>query len=378
LRTLKKGSRTRCRLRARVRLPGYRLAPDLVQNAIGDFLANLGPASAGAQLLTHGLQLRFDKYGGITAPAMTPASTDAGFVAEGAVIPVRQMLTGGVTLTPSKLKTISVFNREVFEHTTPNIEKVISATLSESVGLLVDSVMFGTLAATSTQPMGLRYGVAETTHESTASGTEAMIKDITNLASAVAGVAGNGEIILIAAPKTAVSLRLRALPDFPFEILSSSALTAGTVIAVAANALASAVDPAPTIEATRCRFSTAPRLARQQCRPRHQPRRFLTSTTAARRTSPRGGTRCSGSKAWSRTIAAFRGDFCSGEAIAAESWPLQHHDPLPNNARRPGYCALFDSGTPCNAERELQRDSICLPNRASRALGEHASKTSPC
>jgi hypothetical protein len=93
-------------------------SPDLVQNAVGDFIANIGPASAGAQLLSRGMQLKFDGYGAITAPAILPASTDVGFVAEGAPIPVRQMLFGGFTLVPTKLKTICVFNREVFEHAT--------------------------------------------------------------------------------------------------------------------------------------------------------------------------------------------------------------------------------------------------------------------
>jgi hypothetical protein len=223
-------------------------AGDLVQNAVGDFLANIGPSSAGAQLLSSGMQLRFDSYGGITAPAWLPVSTDAGFLSEGQPIPVRQMVFGGVTLTPSRLKTIQVYNSEVFEHSTPNVETIIGTSVPESVGLKIDSVMFGTSAATSTQPMGLRYQVSETAHEATATGTEAMNIDVTNLASTIAPVAGNGPIILIASPKQVISLRLRKNPDFPFEILSSAALSAGTVMAVAANALVSAVDPAPKIE----------------------------------------------------------------------------------------------------------------------------------
>jgi hypothetical protein len=223
-------------------------AGDLVQNAVGDFLANIGPASAGAQLLSSGMQLKFDNYGGITAPAWLPSSSDAGFLSEGQPIPVRQMVFGGVTLTPSRLKTIQVYNSEVFEHATPNVETIISTSVAESVGLKIDSVMFGTAAANGTQPMGLRYQVSETAHEATATGTEAMNIDVTNLASTIAPVAGNGPIILVAAPKQAISLRLRKNPDFPFEILSSAALSAGTVMAVAANAVVSVVDPAPKIE----------------------------------------------------------------------------------------------------------------------------------
>jgi hypothetical protein len=60
----------------------------------------------------------------------------------------------------------------------------------------------------------------------------------------------HSSIVLIAAAKTAVSLRLRRQPDFPFEILASSALTTSTVIGVAANALTSAAAPSPRIESS--------------------------------------------------------------------------------------------------------------------------------
>jgi hypothetical protein len=87
-----------------------------------------------------------------------------------------------------------------------------------------------------------------TTHESTASGDEACRIDIRNLATPLAAVAGNSPIVIIASPKQAMSLRLRAGPDFPFEILSSSALASGTVVAVAPIAVVSGIDPAPKIE----------------------------------------------------------------------------------------------------------------------------------
>ena len=74
-------------------------APDIVQNAVGDFIANLAPQSAGAALLSHGMQLTFDRYGGVTVPAFTPNSSDAGYPGEGGVIPVKQpSLSNSVTV----------------------------------------------------------------------------------------------------------------------------------------------------------------------------------------------------------------------------------------------------------------------------------------
>jgi hypothetical protein len=154
-------------------------AGDLVQGAIGDFIVNIGAAYAFPKVFSSGLQLGFDGHGSITAPSIIPSSTDAGFIGEGQPIPVRQMVSGGVTLTPTKVKTISVFNRELFEHNTPKIVKVVGASVTETVGLLFDSVGLDTNAATTTRPAGLRYQVAEPAHERSATGDEAMIKEAT-------------------------------------------------------------------------------------------------------------------------------------------------------------------------------------------------------
>ena len=66
----------------------------------------------------------------------------------------------------------------------------------------------------------------------------------------MASIAGNGPIVFVASPNQAVSLRIMPAGPLGYEVLSSGALSAGTVMAVAANALASAVDAAPTIESS--------------------------------------------------------------------------------------------------------------------------------
>ncbi len=59
-----------------------------------------------------------------------------------------------------------------------------------------------------------------------------------------------GNIVFIAAPDQALRLSLRRA-EMPFRLLSSAALTAGTVMAVAVNALATAVDHQPEIDASK-------------------------------------------------------------------------------------------------------------------------------
>jgi hypothetical protein len=220
-------------------------AVDLVANAVVDFVLN-NPASCGSALLSRGQQYRFDRHGGLLVPGMAASASDAAFIGETTPISVHQGALGGVTIVPSKLKTIYVANSELFEHSTPNIEQTITNAVNRIFALKMDSVMFGSTAATSTAPVGLLYGVTPLAHEATLTGSEAAKKEVENVAGAVSSVAGNSEIVLIASPKQAIALRM--LPNLPFEVLSTSALAAGTLVAVATNALISAVDPSPVIE----------------------------------------------------------------------------------------------------------------------------------
>jgi hypothetical protein len=224
-------------------------ASSLVQNAVADFILSLAPRSAGVKLLKSGLALDFDGNGQISVPGILSAASSSGFVVEGAPIPVRQLVvTAGASLVPNKLATISVFSREVFQQSKPNIRKLVGAVMAESTSLAFDAAMFDNAAATTARPAGLLNGISALT-ASAKTGTEAFIEDIQNAASAVAAVAGGGPIVFVMSPKQAVSALLRTTA-FPFEILSSSALADKTIICCAANAIASAIDSAPRIEAS--------------------------------------------------------------------------------------------------------------------------------
>ncbi len=223
-------------------------ASPLAATSVADFLGSLGPIAAGSTLLNRSLKLIFNGSGAIVVPVVVSAATGASFVQEGAPIPVRQHITAGATLNPRNLKVISAFTRELSQHSTPNVESLVRAIISQDVGLALDAALFGTAAADATAPAGIRNGVAALTASVLTPANEAFFADIRALASAVAPVAANGPIIFIANPAQAVSLRLRLAGDPTFEVLSSSALSAGVIVAVAANALASAIDPQPRFE----------------------------------------------------------------------------------------------------------------------------------
>jgi hypothetical protein len=218
----------------------------LVQGAVPDFVMSMGQASAASVLNSKGLVLSFDGYGSITVPGYVPTTGNAAFVGEGSPIPARQLALDAISLVPHKFASLISFSREMLVGSTPNIVKVASEAITVGMGFDYDSAEFDTSAASATRPAGLRYGVTVTAHEATATGDEAMKIDLATLAASVSAVAGNGPIVFICAPRQAVAIKIRQ-PQFPYEVLSSASLTAGTVICVAAAALVSAIDPTPSI-----------------------------------------------------------------------------------------------------------------------------------
>jgi hypothetical protein len=77
-----------------------------------------------------------------------------------------------------------------------------------------------------------------------------IIDALAALASRVAVVAGNGQIAIVAAPAQAVAINLRLGRQPPYIVLASTTLTPGTIIAVALNALVSAVEGPPEIDSS--------------------------------------------------------------------------------------------------------------------------------
>jgi hypothetical protein len=221
-------------------------ADSLAQTSVADFMIAIGPQSAGSALLRRGINLQFANNAAIKVPSITSSAASAAFVQESNPIPVRQLtFDAGVTLSPRKFLALAVFSREIFQHSTPSIEAIVRAVLSESVGLALDAAMFSSTAGDASRPAGLLVGLSAVTPA--ASGDWAMLTDIEALAGAVAPVSANAPLIFVASPKQAARMKFSTqLRDI--EVFSSSALPDKEILCVAANCLISALSPEPKFE----------------------------------------------------------------------------------------------------------------------------------
>jgi hypothetical protein len=202
----------------------------------------LTPQSAGAALLAFGHNLQFSGAATIKVPGV--GSGMAKWIVEGNPIPAVQFLTTGPTLSPHKLASISALTAEMLGNL--NSEVFVKQALIDSTAPALDAALLSTTAASAAQPAGSLAGVSPLTASSLTDPYNAMGDDLSALAAAVAAYAGNGSIAYIGAVPQAV--RCRAYIDLPYPFLMSSQLTAGTVICVATNAIASVIEQ-PAVDA---------------------------------------------------------------------------------------------------------------------------------
>jgi hypothetical protein len=132
-----------------------------------------------------------------------------------------------------------------------NAEAIVRQVLMDNVGPSLDAAMFSAAAAVvDVRPAGLLNGIAALTPSTSTNKAEAMTDDVAALATATAPVPGNAPIVLIVGPAQAVALQMRPPGATPFPIFVSSTLPPKRVIAVAAQALATAVG-VPEIDASK-------------------------------------------------------------------------------------------------------------------------------
>ena len=208
-----------------------------------DFISVLGAASAVASLFDRCPKLRFDGRGAIPVPSLVANAANAGFVIEGGPIPAHQGAFSNIVLTPRKFAGIMEYSRELFLHSTPNIEAVVRVTMADSYSLALDAAALSTTVGDATIVQGLRNGISGTTPSVLTNKSEALAEDVGKLVTAVSAVAGNSQIVFIASAAQALALNM--LPRFPYVALTSASLAAKTVVAVASNAIVSAMDATP-------------------------------------------------------------------------------------------------------------------------------------
>lgn len=206
-------------------------------------LAALSPQAASTKLLARcPLAFQFDRnQRKIMVPSLLANKTDIGFLTEGGVIPVIGGSVAAATLEPRTLPVIAVFSREALTRSLPNAEVALTNKLARGLALTTDKIMFDATAGDTTRPAGILVSVSPITASTATPADQAMRADVGALVAAVSAVAEESEIVLIGNPRQAAAYRLQyGVADAPFAMFPSSALAAGTCIAVATNCLAHA------------------------------------------------------------------------------------------------------------------------------------------
>lgn len=160
-------------------------AAELVQTVYANFMETLMPKSVFPRLASMGLTLSFGRAGKISIPTRSRTPTIAGsFVGEGQPIPVRQGAFTAQVLVPKKMAVITVWTREIDEHSVPAIEGLLRQAIQEDTAVSLDSVLIDANAATAVRPAGLLNGVAALTATS-GGGFPALVGDIKQLTGAL-------------------------------------------------------------------------------------------------------------------------------------------------------------------------------------------------
>lgn len=160
-------------------------AAELVQQTWTAPMETLFPNAIFARLAAKGLTLSFGTAGRINIPTRSRTPTIAGsFVGEGAAIPVRQGAFTSQFLVPKKVAVISVWTREMSEHSSPAIEGLIRDAIQQDTSVAIDSILLDANASTAVRPAGILNGVAATT-ATAGGGFAAVVGDLRALTGAL-------------------------------------------------------------------------------------------------------------------------------------------------------------------------------------------------
>jgi HK97 family phage prohead protease/HK97 family phage major capsid protein len=197
-------------------------AAELVQQIYTDFMQLLLPSAILPGLASRGIALNFGNAGRIIIPTRSRTPTIAGsFVGEGMAIPVRQGAFTSQTLTPKKVAVISVWTKEMNDHSIPAIEGLIRDAVQMDTSIAIDTVLIDANPASVIRPPGLLNGIT-VTPPTAGGGLPALIGDIKSLIQAlVAGTYGNIRVpVWLMNPGDVLAASLASAPNtgiFPFR-----------------------------------------------------------------------------------------------------------------------------------------------------------------
>jgi Phage capsid family len=213
-------------------------------------LPQLAPQSASSRLLALATPVDLTGITTIRVPYIgATGRPPVPFVGEGQVMPITNLMLSSLTIGPAKKLLIgSTLTREVQEASGNNAERIISDALSVSAEQSLDALLFSNAAATAAAPAGLLNGLTAIPSAGT-KGAEGAADDLGLLADAIAAAGINADgAIFVTTAKLATKLRVLASLKFNNEVLSSSSVPAGEVIAVVPQGFVTAYDGSVSVE----------------------------------------------------------------------------------------------------------------------------------
>ncbi|MBR1190076.1 phage major capsid protein [Bradyrhizobium sp. AUGA SZCCT0160] len=223
-------------------------AGNLSTQAVGDFVKSLAPISGASQVFERAFRSSLAGVNSILLPRRTavPAAGSVPWVEQGMPIPVQNLSVTGVTLGPEKkLGVIVALTNETMASSAA--EAVVTQMLRENAAMSLDATLFSNAAATAAAPAGLLNGISALTAVS-GGGETAMVGDLMQLSDAIADA--TGDIVIIAHPKQANTIRIRRGNTFDIPVFATRGVPAGTVIALDPQALAVGFGTEPKFESS--------------------------------------------------------------------------------------------------------------------------------
>ncbi|MEY9781299.1 peptidase U35 [Sinorhizobium fredii] len=205
----------------------------LMRPGYAGILEILAPQSAYAALARRGLRVSLGGVQSLSVPrrddAVTPNMAGV-FPGEGEPIPVRRIGLTSSILKPHLAKILTIFSAELAKAS--NVEAILSAIIAEDTREAVDTVLLSDEAPTADAPGGLLAGIVPLT-ATTGGGVAALAGDLGALAAAVDAI----DLVYIMTPAEGIRALTLAPGLSAATIIETSALAAGTVIAIDAAAV---------------------------------------------------------------------------------------------------------------------------------------------
>jgi hypothetical protein len=220
----------------------------LTGTRVGNFLRSLRPRSAAAQLIDRAARYSFEGVNSVSLPRLSADFPAPAWISEGGAIPVYQGSFASVLLgPPKKLAAMAGLTNEMAAMSAEDAEQTIRILLEDAAAKALDASLFSDAAASAVRPAGLLNGV--TAIGATAGGgVNAMVGDLRNLVGALSDAGGGSDVMIFAHPRQATVLKLQASPGFDTPVIGTTALAAGTIVAVEVGAFASGFGADPDIQ----------------------------------------------------------------------------------------------------------------------------------